>query len=130
MISRQNVRHSLHFTWKHITLKILNRMRELSRTEARLETAFANSSSKEDVFMATNAGISIRALTAPNVNSEVNSWPSCNFAHYEVCQSYQECRNQRCPLEHPRNPFLANVRMNLPPDLNSQTSFPNLQRRY
>ena len=56
------------------------------------------------------------------------AWPTCKFSHFEVCESYQDCKNQRCPLEHPQKPFLAKTKATLPPDLNCQATFPYLPR--
>ena len=60
--------------------------------------------------------------------SRCTAWPECNFAHYEVCNIYKECNNQRCPLEHPNKPFLAKNRGTQPPDLSSQSIFPPLPK--
>ena len=57
------------------------------------------------------------------------AWPHCSFLHNEVCSRFQSCTDRSCSLAHPRNPFLAKPRSNLPPDLNSFLNFPNLQRR-
>ena len=57
--------------------------------------------------------------------SRCGAWPYCRYGHYEVCENFHECRNKTCSLAHP---FLSKTQTNLPPDLNSFTNFPNLQR--
>ena len=61
--------------------------------------------------------------------SKCNAWPFCQYGHYDVCELFQECRNQSCRLEHPPRPFLDQAQTNLPPDLNSFSKFPHLPRR-
>ena len=58
--------------------------------------------------------------------SRCNAWPACNFSHYEVCASCQDCKIRKRPLEHPPSPFLVKAKNTLPPDLNCQSSFPKL----
>ena len=69
-----------------------------------------------------------RSIPQCKFRSRCSAWPVCNFAHYEVCDAYQDCKNKRCPLGHPQKPFLVKNRTSLPPDLKCQSSFPRLPK--
>ena len=60
--------------------------------------------------------------------SKCRDWPNCHYGHYEVCERFNECRNQNCLLEHPSKPFLGPVRTQKPPNIHSIQEFPKLRR--
>ena len=60
--------------------------------------------------------------------SNCRAWPQCRFGHYEICQNYQECKEQNCNLEHPSKPFLGSAPPQKTPNIFSRKEFPEIQR--